>query len=523
MAATRERGTREDRPVIKAHSFVALMAGLSVGFLLAINPQDSSAASLVLGPGATVSAAPHLLLSVAEKTSSKASQQRSTTTKKVITTTPKKTTTTTKQKQPTSNTGSAKTGTTGGTKTTGSGSIGGGTKTTGTASKTKTPMPGPGDVATKERSTGTTIGNSLDDILSGKTPRKDAENTAGKDEAPVLNAPAEGEGTTYTSQQVTQEELEQFAEEHPDQLSDSDGDGVYEAAFPLDEDAQVMVEDGKAYIDEDGDGDYEYVVSAENYDAESGAITLPVSADNYVIVDADGSNGEPYGKLESPANGGGGIILADLDGDGVNEVYSGYDTDGDGVADFVSAQPYDLEHAPDGDQILAAIESGALPTYDYPDFSQDTAQEGGPGVDAENGPGVDEENSTGVDEQVGQDSSEKNGEEMDQASDEGGEQTQRVRVGLNIAPPAAATAPATNGAMDSSDLVASLEQLKMLREQGVLSVAEHESAQLRALADVNAERTGIEGGLGLLRQLWESELITEAPYAQKRQELLDAL
>ena len=40
---------------------------------------------------------------------------------------------------------------------------------------------------------------------------------------------------------------------------------------------------------------------------------------------------------------------------------------------------------------------------------------------------------------------------------------------------------------------------------------------------VNPEQTGIEGGLGLLRQLWENELITEAPYAQKRQELLDAL
>ncbi len=368
-------------------------------------------------------------------------------------------------------TGTKSSGTTGSSER--GGSTGGGL-TVGQPTKTKSPPPAdtkgklPG---TQERVTGKTP--SLDDALGKAPPSKGLpgkEEALGKEEAPVLNAPAPEEGGTYTTQQVTQEELDQFVEENPDQFSDEDGDGVYEQNLPLPEGSNVEVEDGMAYLDTDGDGEADYVLPADYYDPESNSVNLPVSADNFVIED-------DYGGIDSGPDGAGGVVYEDRDGDGVDEVYQAYDTDGDGVADYMDAQP--VEGATP-EEIAQAIEEQGYGVFDPPGTSDDGQVDG--------------------------------------------KQRRRVTIGFAVAPSGTAAAGATAGSGgEASELVVSLQQLKMLHEQRVLTAVEYDNAQLRALADIQAGQDGIEGGLSRLRDLWQRRLITESPYARKRKELLDAL
>ena len=73
------------------------------------------------------------------------------------------------------------------------------------------------------------------------------------------------------------------------------------------------------------------------------------------------------------------------------------------------------------------------------------------------------------------------------------------------------------------DYVDSLTELKGLYDKGLIETQEYETTQIRILTDLDPQKNGVEGGLVLLRQLWDQGLISEAPYATKRQEMLDAL
>ena len=68
-----------------------------------------------------------------------------------------------------------------------------------------------------------------------------------------------------------------------------------------------------------------------------------------------------------------------------------------------------------------------------------------------------------------------------------------------------------------------LTELKAIFTKGLIDEGEYEATQLRILADISPSKSGVEKGLRMLRQLWDQSLITPAPYATKRKEMLDAL
>lgn len=86
--------------------------------------------------------------------------------------------------------------------------------------------------------------------------------------------------------------------------------------------------------------------------------------------------------------------------------------------------------------------------------------------------------------------------------------------------PVPASAPAVTAPADTSS---KLSELKAVFEKGLIAEGEYEATQLRILADISPEKSGVEVGLRMLRQLWDESLITPAPYAAKRKEMLDAL
>ena len=332
-----------------------------------------------------------------------------------------------------------------------------------TPSKTKTPPP---DAPTKgtgtqERVVGKTP---LDDPLGLKTKPEDKE-------APLeLGATPPEEGTTYTTQDVTQEELDAIAESEEYGVEDVDGDGDYEKVEQLPEGTVVTVEGDVAYIDSDGDGNADYVVPADIYDPDTNTVNLPISTDS-VSVDEEGNP-----SFDEDAQG---YVWYDSDGDGVDELYRANDTDADGVADAVDLTNDQGLDGMTKEEVEAIIAEQGDYVFDVP------------------GTKTEDDNGTG--------------------------KRPRVNVGLTIAPSTAATTAPAASSFNGNDVVVSLQQLKLLRDQGVLTAVEHDNAQLRALADVNPQKSGVEGGLSFLRQLWDQRLITESPYARKRQELLDAL
>lgn len=353
-----------------------------------------------------------------------------------------------------------------GTKSSGSGDRGGSTGgglTVGQPSKTTSPPPDPKakQPIGQDRVVGKTP--SLEDSLRLTPPGKGER---GEEEAPVLTAPEEG--GTYTTQVVTPEELDQIAEEH-EEVSDVDGDGDYEVTESLSEEAVVEVDDGVAYIDTDGDGTVEYAVPADNYNAEANEVYLPISTES-VLLDEDGSTGLDYDVTQ-------GYVWYDSDGDGVDELYSAQDSDGDGVADLVAVE-YEEGSGYSNEELEALIEEKGANVFDYPGTTAE--------ADGQDG------------------------------------KRPRVKVGLSVAP-SSATAAATAPAGADSELLVSLQQLKLLHDQRVLDAVEYDNAQLRALAEIGPDQGSIEGGLTLLRALWQRRLITESPYARKRRELLDAL
>lgn len=74
-----------------------------------------------------------------------------------------------------------------------------------------------------------------------------------------------------------------------------------------------------------------------------------------------------------------------------------------------------------------------------------------------------------------------------------------------------------------SETAVRLTELKGVFEKGLITEAEYEASQARILTDITPASNGVETGLRILRQLWEQELITPSPYADKRKEMLDAL
>lgn len=83
-----------------------------------------------------------------------------------------------------------------------------------------------------------------------------------------------------------------------------------------------------------------------------------------------------------------------------------------------------------------------------------------------------------------------------------------------------ASAPVVTAPADTSN---KLSELKAIFEKGLIGEGEYEATQLRILADISPDKSGVEVGLRMLRQLWDESLITPAPYAAKRKEMLDAL
>ena len=73
------------------------------------------------------------------------------------------------------------------------------------------------------------------------------------------------------------------------------------------------------------------------------------------------------------------------------------------------------------------------------------------------------------------------------------------------------------------DTAKRLTELKSVFEKGLIAETEYEASQTRILADITPTRERLETDLRILRELWDRSLITPAPYAQKRQELLDVL
>ncbi len=322
-------------------------------------------------------------------------------------------------------------------------------------SKTGKPPPAPrtGDVIVKER-------------LPSK-PGKTEEATP----LPELSD-AEASGGTMTTQAVTEEELEQLAEDNPDQVTDHDGDGDYEKPIELYEDSVVTVEGDYAQVDVDGDGQVDYMIPAENWDPETNTVYAPTSPETVDLGEDPFNPDLTWDDVYSEA----GYVELDLDGDGESELYASYDTDGDGYADIVNTHS-DPDSYPSGDYRVIP-----LPPEEQTDPGEPT--------------------------------------------DPGGEHQGGVSISVTIAPSASPdyVEPEDTAAAEGSDeLVQNLTDLKSLFNEGILSQAEYETAQYRALASVDPAATGVEDGLKLLRDLWDQELISETPYGGKRQEMLDAL
>ena len=461
-------------------SIVAVASCVAAGLVATAMPAGSLAGPLSIGPKPALPLSSGLSQPVAEKSQSKSSTTRQAAPKKAE---PAKKAAPVKKQSSGGQSGGSSSG--GGSS--GSGQSGtqkttapkarttqpSGTtdlSTIGTPSKTKAPPPDAKTKApvTQERVTDKT--KSLDEALGLKPLPKTKDEAAGDlGTLPELD-PEASEGGTYTTQDVTQEELDQIAEEN-DSVNDVDGDGDYEITEPLSEEAEVTVEDGVAYIDNDGDGEVDYVVPEDHYDPDSNTLYLPVSTDSISLNDA----GNPVWDDDA----GQGYVWHDSDGDGVDELYTAQDTDGDGVADVVVLE-YEEGGGYSREELEAMLEDEDANVYDIP----------GTTAEAE--------------------------------SDYGTGNRPRVNVTVTIAPSTAGTA-ATSSAAAGNEIVANLQQLKLLFDQRVLSAVEYDNAQVRALADINPSTSSVEGGLTFLRELWQRRLITEAPYSRKRRELLDAL
>ena len=267
---------------------------------------------------------------------------------------------------------------------------------------------------------------------------------------------------------LTPEELAGYIDEHPDSaIQDYDGDGDYEAGLPIDEGAAVTIEDGYVYVDTDGDGSADIVAAAEYYDPEANAIYVPVDPNDLNIHGDSGLINPSYG-----------YISEDRDGDGVAERYLAVDFDWDGVADYVN-----YEHG----EVFSDV---IIRELDYVEASGD-------GSDFPGGT-----------------------EEI--ASEEG----KRIRTAARLklfGGGGAVLAQSAPAALPADDVARALTDLKSLYDKGLLPDSQYEVMQGQALAALDPQATGVEGGLRLLRNFWDQGLINAAPYAAKRQEYLDAL
>ena len=84
----------------------------------------------------------------------------------------------------------------------------------------------------------------------------------------------------------------------------------------------------------------------------------------------------------------------------------------------------------------------------------------------------------------------------------------------------ATTTPTVTAPVDTTR---KLSELKEIFDKGLISEGEYDTSQTRILADITPQKTGVETGLRMLRQLWDQSLITPSPYAAKRKEMLDAM
>ncbi|MDJ0950244.1 MAG: hypothetical protein QNJ94_15130 [Alphaproteobacteria bacterium] len=87
----------------------------------------------------------------------------------------------------------------------------------------------------------------------------------------------------------------------------------------------------------------------------------------------------------------------------------------------------------------------------------------------------------------------------------------------------AAAQPPPAVEFDPDGIIAQLTRLKGQRQRGEIGARQYEDGQLAVLAGVQPNATGVEVGLKFLRYLSGKALITDGPYAVKREEMLAAL
>lgn len=299
-------------------------------------------------------------------------------------------------------------------------------------------------------------------------------------------------------------------------------------------DDRVTIENGLVQIDADRDGVPDVIIPEEWYDPETGGITLP-----------DGFRGFGTDPTE------GDIFQADFNGDGTPEFYTGKDSDGDGLIDnYVIVPPGYITGAGNPPDFVVGMPEvdldGEVPAGSgyHPGSGQASGDGGGNGNgngnDNHDGNGNGNADLSGVglsavdlipepDNNLtpppgnnGNGNGNGNGNHDGNGHQAGGN-AGGARVGVIFTPPApmpSGQTEAVPAGFDGAAIRQALAELKSVRGKQLISAAEHDAGQMRAMAGLNRRTASLEAGLGFLEQLKGEALVTPGPYGAKRQELL---